>query len=184
MDRRGLLLTLGATACALFDARPAAATTARALTLSELVLRSNSILVATPLARESRWIEIRGARRIVTETRARVEELVGGAAAESSEVIYRTLGGQVGSIGQLVEGEAELRLGEASLLFGRRLDASLFSVTAMAQGHYPFEPERQDRILSASPKLPLLLPSQDSAVARLRGKTLAEARGLVRAAAK
>lgn len=181
MDRRGLLLAFGATAYALFEAREAAATTARAVSLPELVSRSQSILLATPLARQCSWMEISGARRIVTETRARVEELVGGADPESSEVLFRTLGGQVGNIGQLVEGEAEFVLRETSLVFGRRVEPAVFSVSAMAQGHYPLASERGERIVHASPKLPALLGRADSAVARLSGKSLAEARGLVRA---
>ncbi|HEY3500757.1 MAG TPA: hypothetical protein VGK73_38965 [Polyangiaceae bacterium] len=180
MDRRGLLLALGVTACSLFEAKRAAATTARALTLPELVGRSQSVFLATPLARNASWMEVGGARRIVTETRARVEELVAGADPESSEVIFHTLGGQVGKIGQLVEGEADLVLRETSLLFGRRIEQAVFSVAAMAQGHYPLATERGERIVRPSPNLPVLLGRTGSAVARLSGRPLAEARGLVR----
>jgi hypothetical protein len=184
MDRRGLLCALGATACAFFQAPQARATTARAVTLGELVQRSTSIVVGPPLARQAQWMELAGARRIVTETRARVEELVAGGDPESSEVIFRTLGGQVGTIGQLVEGEAEFRLGEPALVFGRRVEPVTFSVSAMAQGHYPILKGAQDRVLRASPKLPSLVNLTGSAVARLSGRSLAEARGLVRAEMK
>jgi hypothetical protein len=184
MDRRGLLCALGATACALFQAREARATTARAVTLRELVQRSNSVVVVTPLARQSHWMELGGARRIVTETRARVEELVAGGDPDSSEVFFRTLGGRVGTLGQLVEGEAEFRLGEPALVFGRRVEPVMFSVAAMAQGHYPIARGEQDRMLRASPKLPSLIGMSGSAVARLSGRSLSEARGLVRAELK
>jgi hypothetical protein len=184
MDRRGLLGVLGATACALFRAESAFATTARALTLAELVGRSTSVLVATSVARQCLWMEIRGSRRIVTHTRIRVEELVTGAEPDGPELIVRTLGGQVGKLGQLVEGEAELALGETGLLFGRRIDASLLTVVAMAQGHYPIKTEARERIVRAASNLPNLIGVADSAVARLSGRSLAEARGLVRAEMK
>jgi len=181
MDRRGLLGALGVTACALFQAERAWATTARAVTLGELVRRSSSVVVATSLAKESLWMEIHGARRIVTQTRIRVEELVAGATPDASELIVRTLGGQVGKLGQLVEGEAELNLGEASLLFGRSIEPTVLSVVAMSQGHYPIKTDARDRIVRAASNLPNLIGVSGSAVARLTGKSLAEARGLVRA---
>src|SRR5689334_11269613 len=133
MDRRGVLSLMGALAVGLADSR-AFASVARGLTLRDLVLKSQSAVLMTGLARHASWQTVGGSRRIVTETRARLDQLVTGADPSSSEVLVRTLGGRVGQIGQLVEGEAELTLGEACLVFLTELDPLVYGVTGMAQG--------------------------------------------------
>ena len=181
MERRGLLTLFGAGALALFESRPASASTARALTLSELVKRSSSVLVLTPVARRSSWQTIGGSRRIVTDVRARVEDLVSGADPSATEVVVRTLGGQVGSLGQIVEGEAELTLAESSLTFLSQSQPDLYGVTGMGQGHYPIVAEARGRILRTNRQLPALVGRGTSAVETLRNRLLGEAMGLVRA---
>lgn len=184
MDRRGLLSLLAAGSAAFLWAGPAAATVARALTLRELLSRSTSVLVLTPLARASSWEVIGGSRRIVTDTRARVDELVSGADPKSSEVLVRTLGGRIGKIGQLVSGEAELELGEDCLLFGREFEPARFGVAAMAQGHYPLVTQSGGKLVRASRQLPALVGQTEAAFQRLSGKSLADALRLVRAEAR
>jgi len=183
MHRRGALAVLGIVAFG-FTESQALGAVARALTLPELVKRSKSSLLVTPLAKRSSWQTIGGSRRIVTETRARVDELVGGADPSSSEVLLRTLGGRVGTLGQLVEGEAELVLGEGCLAFLTELDPLIYAVTAMAQGHYPIVSDARGKLLRASRQLPALLKRPDSAVERLAGRTLAEGLALVRGVQK
>jgi hypothetical protein len=156
-------------------------TTARTLSLSDLVKRSKSTLLLTGLAKRSSWQTLGGSRRIVTETRARVDELVTGADPSSAEVLLRTLGGRVGHIGQLVEGEAEIALGEGCLAFLTEFEPLIYGVTAMAQGHYPIVSDARGRLLAASHRLPALLPGPSSAVTRLVGRSVAEAVALVRA---
>jgi hypothetical protein len=159
--------------------RRAEATVVRAVSVEELVRRSHSVLVATPLERVAEWASIGGTRRIVTLTRVRVEEAVAGV-NEDSELIVRTLGGRIGDIGQLVDGEAELRVGERSLLFSHRFDAGLFGVTAMAQGHYPFDEKGgAEPRLRHSPRVATLVRGQNAAVEKLVGLTLRDAKSLV-----
>jgi hypothetical protein len=159
--------------------RRADATVVRAVSVEELVRRSHSVLVATPLQRVAEWANIGGARRIVTLTRVRVEEAVAGA-NEDSELIVRTLGGRIGDIGQLVDGEAELRVGEQSLLFSHRFEAGLFGVTAMAQGHYPFDTKGGgEPRLRHSPRVATLVRGQNAAVEKLTGMKLGDAKSLV-----
>src|SRR5687767_275799 len=114
VDRRTALRALGwwglGMAGLMTTARRADATVVRAVSVEELVRRSHGVLVATPLERMAEWARVGGTRRIVTLTRVRVEETVAGV-NEDSELLVRTLGGRIGDIGQLVDGEAELRVG-------------------------------------------------------------------------
>jgi len=153
----------------------------RALTLTELVGKSTTVLVATAVAKRSSWQTIAGSKRIVTDTRLRVEELVSGADPSSTEIVVRTLGGTVGSIGQIVEGEAELTLGEQSLTFVTQTDPAFYWVTAMGQGHYPVKTEARGRILRQNRQLPALVGNKPSAVVTLRDRLLSESIALVRA---
>jgi hypothetical protein len=175
------LTLFGAGALGLLKSAPAEASVARGLTLRELVTRSTSVLQVTPVAKRSSWQTIGGTRRIVTEWRARVDDLVSGQDPSASEVLVRTLGGSVGSLGQLVEGEAELAIGQPSFTFVTELEPSLFGVTAMGQGHYPIATEQRGRILRTNRQLPALLGGKDGAVATLRDRLVVDAVGLVRA---
>jgi hypothetical protein len=180
MDRRGALVVFG-TALVAFREAPAHAAVARALSIGDLVKKSTSALVLTGVARRATWQVIGGSRRIVTETRARVEELVTGADPSASEVVVHTLGGRVGTIGQIVEGEAELTIGETSLTFLTELAPLAYSVTAMAQGHYPIVSDARGKVLATNRQLPSLVQKTGSAVERLAGRTLSEGLALVRA---
>jgi hypothetical protein len=182
MDRRGVLALFGFLGLELSTANHADAAVARALGIRELVDRSKRVVVATPLDQACEWQVIGGSRRIVTLTRVRVEELVTGATPEASELMVQTLGGRVGKIGQLVEGEAQLLVGESSLVFTREALSGLYAVTAMAQGHYPIGVEARGKVLRPSRSMPALVGGKESAVERLRNVTLADAVTLVRGA--
>lgn len=180
VDRRtaiGALASWGLGAVAWTVAGRAEATVVRAVSLDQLVKRSSSVLVGLPLERWAEWARIGGTKRIVTLTRVRVEETVSG--AEDSELLVRTLGGRIGDLGQLVDGEAELRVGERSLLFSHRFDAGLSGVTAMAQGHYPFDASRGEVRLLRSPRVATMLRDKNAAVEQLEGMTLRDAKSLV-----
>ena len=180
LKRREFLL--GTAALASFLASGTAeASVARSVTLKELVQRSRSVVIATPLGATSSWERLAGSRRIVTYTRVRVDQLVRGSDPDSSELVVRTLGGSVGKIGQLVEGQAELRAGQSSLLFTLELERDVYGVTALAQGEFRVVPESAGRILRPSRLLPKLVGGNDSALQRLSGKPLADALGIVRA---
>jgi hypothetical protein len=105
----------------------------------ELLLQeSTAAAVVTPLESRSVW----ESDRIYTYTRVRVERVVAGelpAGATRDGAWIRTMGGVVGKIGQLVEGEAVLQSGQSSLLFVHLLPgpAGVFDVTARGQGQFP-----------------------------------------------
>lgn len=184
MDRRGVLALFGLGGASFFGARYAEAAVARALGIPELVARSKRVVVATALEQACEWHVLGGSRRIVTLTRVRVEELVTGATPESSELMVQTLGGKVGKIGQLVEGEAELTVGENAMVFTREVMSGLYGVTAMAQGHYPIGLEARGKVLRPSRSLPSLISGKESAVERLTNVTLSDAVKLVRGASR
>ncbi|HYO93477.1 MAG TPA: hypothetical protein VER33_03150 [Polyangiaceae bacterium] len=156
---------------------PAEATLMRSLTLEALASRSARIVVATALESSSRWVELGGRRRIVTDTRVRIEEGIAKQDSSDSEVMVRTLGGVVGELGALVHGEAELALDEPCVVFLAPRAADLHSVAGMAQGHYPLrtDPKRVLR-LQPSPRAAELLGNEHSAVERLVNQELKVAR--------
>ncbi len=164
-----------------FEAQPAGASLARGLTLEELVTKSAHHVVATALDAHSEWATFGPNRVIVTETRVRIEEaLVGGSPGD--ELLVRVLGGRIGELGERVDGQAELVLGRACVLFLTRADEGRTFVTGAAEGHYLLAAHENDALrLEPSPHLPRLLHPEAAAVAHLRGRTLAEARELVRA---
>jgi hypothetical protein len=125
--------------------RTAQAAVSMRLTLPELVAASKYVVVATPAERHSVWEDLAGGRRIVTYTRLVIDRSVVG--APGGEVWVRTLGGEVGSIGQAVAGEAHLRTGERSLDFLAEVPGT-FVVTGLGQGHFPIANDE-----SGTPKL-------------------------------
>jgi hypothetical protein len=179
VTRRDAVGGLGLALAAGIFPRVAEATISRGLTLEALSKRSEHILVGTPLASAARYEVIGGKRRIVTHTRVRVEETLARSAPADSEVLVRTLGGVLDGVGELVHGEAELVLDERSVVFLRVSGDGLHFFQGMAQGHYPLLREASRSLLRPSPKLPELLGLENTAVARLTGRDVAEARQLV-----
>jgi hypothetical protein len=94
--------------------RTADASTSVAVTWERLVQASTSVATVTPVTQTSVW----EGGRIVTYTDAHVDEPVAGAPL-AEHVWVRTLGGDVGRLGQLVEGEAVFTVGRPSLVFLR-----------------------------------------------------------------
>src|SRR6188768_1521564 len=115
MNRRQSLGLMGTVAATLAFASTAQATTARAVSLTELVRRSTRIARATALESFTRSEQIGGARHIVTYSRLRLDDTIHGPNGEA-ETLVRTLGGRVGELGEIVHGEAELTLNETSLV--------------------------------------------------------------------
>jgi hypothetical protein len=185
LSRRTLITGTGAGLVTLLAGSAAYASVVRPLSLAELVQASQHVLVVTALQGHSVWEKVAGRKRIVTYTRLAVEETV-ALAQPDSEVMVRTLGGNVGDIGQIVHGEAALVVGQRALAFLRRRDDASLGITAMSQGHYPTLPDAKGALrLTASPRLAELFgPKGSAAVTRLVGRTLAEARQLVVEAAR
>jgi hypothetical protein len=161
---------------------PARATVMRALSLDALVQSSRRILVLTALGSECHFEDLGRRRRIVTDTRLRVEEGLAKADGVDSEIIVRTLGGAIGELGERVHGQAQLVLGEPCVAFLLQGPDGLHYVNGMAQGHYPLKSAR--RLLAHSPDLPEILDFDSSAVKALVGSELSSARSRVRALVK
>jgi hypothetical protein len=161
--RRALVLRLlpAVFLAALLATPSARATLSRAVSLDELSHASTTAAIVLPLQRRSEWHN----KRIVTLTRVRVERIVAGQSV-TSEIEIRTFGGVVGEIGQTVSGEADLVVGQRSLLFLRELGAGSALVTARAQGVFRVEAGGAARVL-ASQRLEELVPSAQMKARRI-----------------
>ncbi len=180
MDRRGFVRVITAGAVTALVGSRAHASLARALPLEELWGRSQHVLVGEPVDAESVWERVGGRRHIVTYTRVRALELFAGADPKQDELMLRTLGGRVGELGELVHGEAVLPVGQRGVLFVMPTQGVL-AVTAMAQGHYPVRRDEGGRErLRRSPQASELVGEAGSAVRRLHGVGLSEARALLK----
>lgn len=112
----------------------AAASVSIAVDFDMLVKDSDVVAVVTPGEQKSVWED----GRIYTYTQVRVERGVAGDVGAGADGWVRTMGGVVGKIGQLVDGEPVFVKDKASLLFMRKFKAGgVFEVSARAQGQYP-----------------------------------------------
>ncbi|MGC4088719.1 MAG: hypothetical protein QM756_12635 [Polyangiaceae bacterium] len=188
MNRQSFLAAIAATTAGLTGEREAAATLLRGLSLEQLSKGSDHIVVGTALDASSHWEVLGGRRRIVTDIRVRVDDVVAQAAPSDIELQVRTLGGTIGDVAALVHGEAQLSLNEPCLLFLSNHDGGgVRRVFGMAQGHYPMQPDASQALrLLASPRMPELIGSKQAqslfAVRRLVGQEFSQARALVREA--
>jgi hypothetical protein len=179
ITRRAALASLGIGVGASLLAKRASATLVRGMTLEELVGRSQHAVLGTPLGAECMYGAIGGRRMLVTETRLRVEGVLGLPAPSEQTLTVRTLGGRLADIGEIVHGQAELRIGQLCAAFFERDAAGVCWVTGMAQGHYPLDLKNEAWVLRASPQLPTIRDWEQSAVKRLVGTRLTEAEQLV-----
>jgi hypothetical protein len=104
-----------------------------AVSWDSLLRESTAAAVVTPVESRSVWEN----GRIYTYTRVRVDRGVAGTLAGGGEAWVRTMGGVVGKIGQLVDGEAVLAPGHSALLFLHPGPVGAFEVTARGQGQFP-----------------------------------------------
>jgi hypothetical protein len=159
------LLPACALVVCLFAAR-ARASVSVAVSWEDLLHESTAAVMVTPLEAQSVW----ESDRIYTYTRVHIERVLAGELTPGGEVLVRTMGGVVGPTGQLVEGEAVLSRGEASLLFVHTLPgrpAGTFVVTARGQGQFP---------LVADPGTPPHLVRSNTMGALVRPRVLGPAR--------
>lgn len=180
MYRRGLVRAFTFGVLGTLLERTALGSVARAVPLEALTGRSRHVLLGEPLDAYSVWERIGGRKHIVTYTRVRAHELLAGADPRADELLVRTLGGQVGELGELVHGEAVLRIGHRGVMFVMPSQDAL-AVTAMAQGHYPLQRDTAgiERLLR-SPHASELVDEAGSAVERLPGLRVPEARSLLK----
>jgi hypothetical protein len=183
LSRRGLLLGVGSGALSTAFSMPASATVVRSVSLAVLAKGSRGIAIVTPLTAESHYEDLGRRRRIVTDTRVRIEESIAKAEGLDAEVLVRTLGGSVGNEGERVHGQVQWALGKPCVAFLLQGPDGVFYVNGMSQGHYPLL-ERAKRVLTTSPDLPQILDVESSAVKLLAGAELGQARQLIRAAVK
>jgi len=106
-----------------------------AVSYDALVHDSTAVTVATATEARAVWED----GRIVTYTHLHVDRSIAGALPTNSEPWVASLGGIVGTIGQVVDGEPTLRVGMPYLLFLRpdsTATQGVFIVTARAQGQF------------------------------------------------
>jgi hypothetical protein len=162
-----------AAAVALSVAAPADASLHLEVSLQHLVTVADLVVEATPQEAKSVWEDLPGVgRRIVTYTHLSVDQSVYG--TPPSEVWVRTLGGQVGDLGQKVEGEAVLTPGDRQLLFLRAGAAGTHRVVEMAQGQYLVHEESNARRVKASPFLGKVIPDKSEEVRAKAARTMLE----------
>jgi len=122
--------------------RDARASVSIAVTFDALVHDSSSAVLVTAVEQRSVW---EGAR-IYTYSRVHVDSSVAGELKPDDEAWVRTLGGVVGKIGQVVEGEAGFTVGRPSLVFLRKDATGTYVVTARAQGQFGLYVDEQSAV--------------------------------------
>jgi len=158
------------------------ASTFRAIPLSRLVKQSDLVVVATPIAFECRWVTVGASQRLVTDFTLEVNWTLRGADITGEDIVVRTLGGSWGNLGQIVHGEAQLAIGQTSLLFLKRTSDSSLHVFGWGQGHYPLSIDANGEWrLGTSPGLEGVLESQLSVAKSLSNQRLIEVRSLMEA---
>jgi len=130
-----------------FAVRTALASVVRPQSLDDLVDRSLTVVVVVPEEQRSVW----EGGRIVTYTRVTVIERVAGDAEGTLWV--RTLGGEVGELGQRVDGEATFAVGTPTLVFLERGVVGAYAVAARAQGQFLLEARPSGRVLRPHPSM-------------------------------
>lgn len=127
-------LLVSAPAAALLVPSDAQASVSIAVGFDALVKDADTIGVVTPQEAKTLWED----GRIYTYTRVKIDQGVAGELGTGTEAWVRTMGGVVGKIGQMVDGEPVLTTNKPALLFLRKLKTgSGWEVSARAQGQYP-----------------------------------------------
>lgn len=131
----------------------ASASVVEALSLAELIKRSEHVVVATPGERMGR----RSKNLIVTDVQLKIDESLKGGSKHGDTLIATLLGGVAEGVGLKVPGEAALPEGAQLVVFLRRLpESGELRVVGMAQGVLPIE--------MRSGKPTVLPPSHDAAL--------------------
>ncbi len=125
-----LLLALSVALLATLRPTESRASVAIAVSWENLLHESTAAAVLTAAEARSVWEN----GRIYTYTHVHVDRALSGELAAGADAWVRTMGGVVGEIGQMVEGEAVLVAGEQSVLFLHPGPAGAFEVTARGQG--------------------------------------------------
>jgi hypothetical protein len=143
--QRGLLgacvaIALGATGLAADTAR---ASVSIAVTWDGLLRESTAAVMATSVETRAVWEN----GRIYTYARLHVDRAIEGDLPPGGEAWVRTMGGVVGNVGQMVDGEAVLTPGQSGLLFLHPGPPGAYVVTARGQGQFPLVPDADPKAL-------------------------------------
>jgi hypothetical protein len=142
----------------------ASASVSIAVGFDALVKDADAVAVVTAAEGQSIWED----GRIYTYTKVKVDQGVAGDLGAGADGWVRTMGGVVGKIGQMVDGEPVLTSGKSSLLFLRKFKAdAVFEVSARAQGQYPvsIDPTTKLKKVTRSNNAGILLPPKTPAPA-------------------
>jgi hypothetical protein len=142
----------------------ASASVSIAVGYDALVKDADTVAVITPGEQKSVWED----GRIYTYTKVHVDQGVAGDLGAGADGWVRTMGGVVGKVGQLVDGEPVFAKEKSSLLFMRKFKAGgVYEVSARAQGQYPVvvdEATKRKRILRST-AVGMLLPPKQAQIA-------------------
>ena len=156
------LVGLGLAAAAPVSPR-ASASVSIEISWEALLHSSSAAVVATSVETRPVWED----GRIYTYTRVHVDRFVAGDLPDGGEAWVRTMGGVVGKVGQIVEGEAVLSIGETGLLFLHPGPPGAYVVTARGQGQFPLvhaaDPKARPHLIRSNAAGGLLPPSTASA---------------------
>jgi len=143
-----------------------------AISFDALVRASTAVVVGTAVEQRSVW----EGGRIYSYSRVHVDSPVAGELHGDDEVWVRTMGGIVGDVGQIVDGEAVLTVGRPSLLFLHRASDGVHVVTARAQGQFGLytDEQKQLRARKSSGVGALLAPKGADAAAAMAGDMIHE----------
>jgi hypothetical protein len=138
------------------DAHEARASVSIPVTYDALLHGSSSAAVVTPIEQRSVWEN----GRIYTYSRVHVDRAIAGELATDGEAWVRTMGGVVGKIGQVVEGEAVLTVGRPCVLFVHAGPVGAVEVTARAQGQFAIvlDEKKTQRVARSSAVGALIAP--------------------------
>jgi hypothetical protein len=149
-------------------ASDAGASVSIAVLFEELLEHASAVAVVTPVEQHAVWQN----GRIYSYTRVHVDMTIAGSLPNDPWI--RTMGGVVGNIGQIVEGEAVLTAGRPALIFlsppldpEARSMTDIFEVTARAQGAFPLARDENEarRVIRAS-SIGALMPPPPERIAR------------------
>lgn len=166
----GALALVGLPAAALLIPSDASASVSIAIGYDALVKDADDVVLVTPGDQSSVWED----GRIYTYTKVKVDQPVAGDLPAGGEGFVRTMGGVVGQIGQMVDGEPVFTSGKQSMLFLRKLKvASTFEVSGRAQGQFPVLVNEVTKVktLQRSGNAGMLLPPKPVSTAPASGVT-------------
>jgi hypothetical protein len=165
-----LFIALGAPSISPLVPTSAPASVSIAATFDGLLGASTTAAVVS--ATESRAVWEDG--RIYTYTHVRVERPIAGELGMGADAWVRTMGGIVGKVGQIVEGEAAFTPGDRSVLFLRPGPVGSYVVTDRGQGQFPVvaDDRQASRVVRSHAVGMLVPPRGPAATARLAADVL------------